>query len=122
MTADRLNAVETSSLSRSFVSRPSLTKRLRGKPTKVKEALRAVDLQVPEGELFGLLGPNGAGKTTLIKILCTLLLPTSGTARVAGHDVVAEPMKVKEAINMVTGGEWSGYGILTVRENLWMFS
>jgi ABC-2 type transport system ATP-binding protein len=115
-------AVLTSALSRTFVSRPPFTARLKGKPTKTKDALRDVGLEVPEGELFGLLGPNGAGKTTLIKILCTLLLPSSGRASVAGHDVVVEPMKVKEAINMVTGGEWSGYGILTVRENLWMFS
>ncbi|HLF06703.1 MAG TPA: ABC transporter ATP-binding protein [Thermoplasmata archaeon] len=115
-------AVRTEKLCRDFVTRPSFTRRLKGKKTKTKHALREVDLEVREGELFGLLGPNGAGKTTLIKILCTLLLPTSGTAVVGGHDVVREPMKVKEKINMVTGGEWSGYGILTVIENLWMFS
>ncbi len=85
-------------------------------------ALQGVDLQVRQGELFGLLGPNGAGKTTLIKILTTLLAPTSGRARVAGHDVVREPGKVRALINMVSGGESSGYGLLTVRENLWMFS
>jgi ABC-2 type transport system ATP-binding protein len=85
-------------------------------------ALQAVDLQVKKGELFGLLGPNGAGKTTLIKILTTLLAPTSGLARVADHDVVKEPGKVRPLINMVSGGESSGYGLLTVRENLWMFS
>jgi len=85
-------------------------------------ALQDINLQVREGELFGLLGPNGAGKTTLMKILTTLLAPTSGWARVAGHDVVKEPGTVRRLINMVSGGESSGYGMLTVRENLWMFS
>ena len=85
-------------------------------------ALENVDLQVQRGELFGLLGPNGAGKTTLIKILTTLLAPTSGRAIVAGFDVAKEPQKVRPCINMVSGGESSGYGLLTVRENLWMFS
>jgi ABC-2 type transport system ATP-binding protein len=85
-------------------------------------ALQDVNLQVRQGELFGLLGPNGAGKTTLIKILTTLLAPTSGRARVAGFDVAKEPSRVRPLINMVSGGESSGYGLLTVRENLWMFS
>jgi ABC-2 type transport system ATP-binding protein len=91
------------------------------KPASVT-ALDGVDLEVPAGELFGLLGPNGAGKTTLIKILTTLLLPTSGTARVAGFDVVTETRRIRRIMNMVAGGEQSGYGILTVREQLWMFS
>ncbi len=69
-----------------------------------------------------MLGPNGAGKTTLIKILTTLLAPTSGAARVAGYDVVREPHLIRPRINMVSGGESSGYGLLTVRENLWMFA
>jgi len=85
-------------------------------------ALADVNLKIEQGELFGLLGPNGAGKTTLIKILTTLLAPTSGRARVAGHDVTAAPQLVRPLINMVSGGESSGYGLLTVRENLWMFS
>jgi ABC-2 type transport system ATP-binding protein len=85
-------------------------------------ALENVTLNVERGELFGLLGPNGAGKTTLIKILTTLLAPTSGRACVAGHDVIKHPDMVRPRINMVSGGESSGYGLLTVRENLWMFS
>jgi ABC-2 type transport system ATP-binding protein len=95
-----------------------------GKKTEAREliALQGVDLQVQRGELFGLLGPNGAGKTTLIKILTTLLAPSTGSASVAGFDVVREPQKVRSRINMVSGGESSGYGLLTVRENLWMFS
>jgi ABC-2 type transport system ATP-binding protein len=84
-------------------------------------ALDDVTLEVPRGELFGLLGPNGAGKTTLIKILTTLLAPTSGQAFVAGVDVHREPQRVRPLINMISGGESSGYGLLTVRENLWMF-
>ncbi len=85
-------------------------------------ALNDVNLDIRPGELFGLLGPNGAGKTTLIKILTTLLAPTTGHAWVSGYDVVDDPEKVRTRINMVSGGEASGYGLLTVRENLWMFS
>jgi ABC-2 type transport system ATP-binding protein len=103
-------AVEVASLSRTFS----------GKKTTV--ALDNVDLSVEEGELFGLLGPNGAGKTTLIKILSTLLLPSSGSAKVLGYDVAKEAHLIRPRINMVSGGEFSGYGLLTVRENLWMFS
>jgi len=85
-------------------------------------ALDGVDLEIRRGELFGLLGPNGAGKTTLIKILTTLLAPTGGQAWVAGVDVAENPWEVRRHINMVSGGESSGYGLLTVEENLWMFS
>jgi ABC-2 type transport system ATP-binding protein len=85
-------------------------------------ALDGVNLEIPHGELFGLLGPNGAGKTTLIKILTTLLAPTSGKAEVDGLDVLTEAPRIRPRINMVSGGESSGYGILNVRENLWMFA
>jgi ABC-2 type transport system ATP-binding protein len=85
-------------------------------------ALDQVSLEVRPGELFGLLGPNGAGKTTLIKILTTLLAPSSGTAHVDGLDVVKQADEIRPRINMVSGGESSGYGILNVRENLWLFA
>ncbi len=85
-------------------------------------ALEGIDLRVEPGEFFGLLGPNGAGKTTLIKILTTLLLPSSGQARVFGFDVERDTKKIRRIMNMVAGGEQSGYGILTVREQLWMFT
>ena len=106
-------AVETRGLKRVF-------KRSRGSPEVV--ALDGIDLRIERGEVFGLLGPNGAGKTTVIKILNTLLFPTSGEARVAGHDVVRDANEVRRRIALVSGGESSGYGILNVRECLWMFS
>jgi ABC-2 type transport system ATP-binding protein len=110
-------AIETNKLTRIYKIRG-------GKKTEPKEliALNNINLQIQRGELFGLLGPNGAGKTTLIKILTTLLAPSTGTAFVSGFDVMKEPEKVRPRINMVSGGEASGYGLLTVRENLWMFA
>jgi ABC-2 type transport system ATP-binding protein len=85
-------------------------------------ALNGVDLAVYRGELFGLLGPNGAGKTTLIKILSTLLLPTSGMALVGGLDVTRDVQEIRRRISMISGGETSGYGLLTIEESLWMFA
>ncbi len=112
-------AIHTENLGRIYKIRGNKKEK---KVRKELVALQDVNLDVRRGELFGLLGPNGAGKTTLIKILVTLLAPTTGLARVAGHDVTAEPHLVRPCINMVSGGESSGYGLLTVRENLWMFS
>ncbi|HSH21221.1 MAG TPA: ABC transporter ATP-binding protein, partial [Candidatus Caenarcaniphilales bacterium] len=85
-------------------------------------ALDGIDLRVEPSELFGLLGPNGAGKTTLIKILTTLLLPSAGTAHVFGFDVSRQTRQLRRIMNIVSGGEQSGYGLLQVREQLWMFS
>jgi ABC-2 type transport system ATP-binding protein len=64
-------------------------------------AVDGISLAVEPGELFGFLGPNGAGKTTTISVLCTLLHPTGGSARVAGHDVVADPTGVRASIGLV---------------------
>ena len=83
-------------------------------------ALAGVDLQVPEGAVFGLLGPNGAGKTTLVRILATLLTPEEGRAEVLGHDVVGEPAAVRELLGL-TGQFAAVDEILTGRENLEMF-
>jgi len=64
------------------------------------EAVRGIDLSVAEGEVFGFLGPNGAGKTTMVRMLCTLLPPTAGSASVAGIDVVADPAGVRRRIGV----------------------
>ena len=116
-------AVKTVNVGRTYrLSRRQRQRRTGQTPSHQLVALDNVTLEVNSGELFGLLGSNGAGKTTLIKILTTLLAPTSGYAFVDGLDVVTEADKVRPRINMVCGGETSGYGILTVRENLWLFS
>lgn len=119
-------AVETQDLVRIFSSgrkrRRKKNPNGEGAPSGPVTALDGVTTQIREGELFGLLGPNGAGKTTLIKILATLLLPTRGKAFVAGYDVTKDEFPIRQRINMVSGGETSGYGLLTARENIWMFS
>jgi ABC-2 type transport system ATP-binding protein len=80
-------------------------------------ALNGLDLEVAAGTVFGLLGPNGAGKTTLVRILSTLLVPTSGRARVLGHDVVTEPLAVRRRIGLA--GQFAAVDAeLTGRENI----
>ena len=82
-----------------------------------RRALAGVDLAVPAGTVYGLLGPNGAGKTTTVRILATLLAPDGGRARVAGHDVAAEPRLVRRAIALA-GQAATVDEDLTGRENL----
>lgn len=101
--------VETSGLRRVFHNRPR---------DPVVTALDGIDLAVPEGEIHGVLGPNGAGKTTLVKVLTTVILPTSGSAQVCGFDVVEQTREIRPLIGIVFGGEQGLYGRLSARENL----
>lgn len=85
-------------------------------------ALENINLKISAGELFCLIGSNGAGKTTLIKILSTLILPTSGRARINGYNILKEPTQVKKSIGLVTSEERSFYWQLSGEENLKFFA
>jgi ABC-2 type transport system ATP-binding protein len=103
--------IVTHELGKTFSSR-------RGAPTVAVDRL---SLTIPAGRVTGLLGLNGAGKTTTIKILATLLRPSSGSATVDGLDVVGRARDVRRRINLIAGGERMVYARLTGRENLWYF-
>ncbi len=116
-------AIETSELTKRFPRTLGYLDLLPGRPSRPEFlALRNVDLQVNTGELFGLLGPNGAGKTTLMKILSTLILPTSGRARIHGYDVVKQDRQIRKIIGYVISEERSFYWRLTGRQNLLFFA
>ena len=85
------------------------------------QALDDVSLEVNRGEVFGLIGPDGAGKTTMFRLLCTLLLPDSGTARVDGYDIVTQMAEIRRRVGYMPG-KFSLYEDLTVRENLEFFA
>ena len=94
------SAIQTLNLTKTYKTKLQ-TPQQRLSLHKKKEAVNAVDnlnLTIKKGELFGLLGPNGAGKTTLVKMLCTLLPPDGGTAKINGYDIIKEPMQVKRVI------------------------
>jgi ABC-2 type transport system ATP-binding protein len=110
--------IEVENLSRRYRARTGI----RRKSARDIEAVRGIDFTVERGELFGLLGPNGAGKTTTIKMLITLLLPSSGTARVLGHDVVRDAREVRRRIGYVFGGDRGLYDRLSALDNLRYFA
>lgn len=118
-------AVETTALTKEFdKGRRTIWQRIRREPDR-RERFRAVDgidLRVEEGEIFGVLGPNGAGKTTTLRMLATLLEPTSGEARVLGIDVREHPREVRARLGAMLSGERSLYWKLTARENLEYFA
>jgi ABC-2 type transport system ATP-binding protein len=118
-------AIKTVGLTKYFYPKTGLRQvLLRRRSHSTEDRITAVDrvsLEVKRGELFGLLGPNGAGKTTLVKILCTLILPNSGTATVNGYDLSDEE-KVKASIGLVGGEERSFYWRLSGRKNLEFFA
>ncbi len=113
-----MNVVEAVDLRRTY---KTTTGTIRRRSLEV-EAVRGVSFSIGEGELFGLLGPNGAGKTTTIKMLITLLIPTSGEARVLGRDVVKDARWVRERIGYVFGGERGLYERLSAFDNLRYFA
>ena len=87
----------------------SLTKDFVVSRSSTVHAVRGISLEIDAGELVAVLGPNGAGKTTTMRMLTTLIAPTSGTATVAGHDVVAEPAQVRRQIGYVGQGNGAGH-------------
>jgi ABC-2 type transport system ATP-binding protein len=113
-----MNAVEVTHLKRVFRAVIGVIRR------SIKEVVAVEDISfvIESGELFGLLGPNGAGKTTTVKMLTTLLIPTAGSARVAGFDVVKDANEVRRRIGFIYGGERGLYWRLTAEDNLRYFA
>jgi ABC-2 type transport system ATP-binding protein len=111
-------AIEAADLRRTYKTH---TGTLRRKAKEI-EAVRGISFAIEPGELFGLLGPNGAGKTTTIKMLITLLIPTGGSARVLGLDVVRDAREVRKRIGYVFGGERGVYERLSGYDNLRYFA
>lgn len=112
------NAIQLSNLRRVYKSHIGAFRR----KVKEVEAVKGISFEVEPGELFGVLGPNGAGKTTTVKMLTTLLIPTSGTATVLGYDVVKQANAIRPRIGFIFGGERGLYWRLSGIDNLRYFS
>jgi ABC-2 type transport system ATP-binding protein len=113
-----MNAVEVRNLRRVFRATIGTLRRR----TKEVLAVEDISFDVQSGELFGLLGPNGAGKTTTVKMLTTLLIPTGGSARIMGYDVVREASAIRPLIGFIFGGERGLYWRLSAKDNLRYFA
>lgn len=118
MPANPEKAITVSDLRRVYHSSQGIFKKTRN----VVEAVKGISFDVDYGELFGLVGPNGAGKTTTIKMLTTLLTPTSGTAKVLGFDIVKDVIAIRRGIGIIFGGERGLYYRVSGRENLRYFA
>jgi ABC-2 type transport system ATP-binding protein len=117
--ADKVSmAISTSELTKIFARSSGYRDLLPFRKKRWVTAVEKVSLDIQPGEFFGLLGPNGAGKTTLIKLLCCLVLPTSGNASVFGNDIQKKEQAVKKLVGMVSSEERSFFWRLTGRENL----
>lgn len=123
------SAIHTDQLSKHFTIPTSMGRQFRhffqrrSEDTALAKPVLAVDrvsLDVHEGELFGLLGPNGAGKTTFIKLLCTMIVASSGTGSILGADL-SEEQRIREMVGLASGDERSFYWRLTGRQNLEFF-
>ena len=113
-----MNAIEVINLQRDFHTTTGVFQR----KTKTVNAVNGISFDVSSGELFGMLGPNGAGKTTSVKMLTTLLIPTGGTARILGRDVIKEADQLRSRIGFIFGGERGLYWRLSAKDNLRYFA
>lgn len=117
MTGVRPPAIRAEDLGRTFYPHQGFLRT--GEPMV---AVEGVNLEIEAGTIFGLLGPNGAGKTTTIKMLSTLLVPTTGTAEVAGYDVATREHEVRRRLGVLFGGDRGLYGKISVANNLRFFA
>ncbi len=113
-----MNAIEVLNLQRDFQTTIGVFNRKK----KTVKAVQDISFEIADGELFGLLGPNGAGKTTTVKMLTTLLIPTGGTARILGLDIIKDADKVRPRIGFIFGGERGLYWRLNATDNLRYFA
>ena len=110
--------IEVKELRREYVTKRGVWKREK----HIVKAVDGISFEVGRGEIFGLLGQNGAGKTTTIKMLTTLLAPTSGVCKVLGYNTFGEEKHIRSRINFIFGGEMGVYRRLSARDNLRYFS
>jgi ABC-2 type transport system ATP-binding protein len=112
-----MSVIQVKNLKRDYETTVGIIKR----DKQVVHAIKDLSFEVEKGEIFGLLGPNGAGKTSTIKILTTLLAPTSGEATVLGYKCFGEERELRKRINFIFGGERSLYWRLSAYDNLSYF-
>lgn len=110
-------AIEAKELTRQYCTKKGFFKQ----KSEFLTAVDGISFKVKQGEIFGLLGPNGAGKSTMIKMMTTLLLPSSGTLKIMDHDVTSDQQAIREKINFVFGGERNLYWRMSAYDNMVFF-